>query len=124
MFQIPDAIRTWVDILVIIGGIGGWVATAAWRVMRLSLVTHADLSAGLGPIGEQVDEIDRRMAKVEGDIAHLPDSGEWAEMREQMIRLEGGVSNIDTQVRGLRDTMERIERPLNVLIDGKLKAGT
>ena len=41
---------------------------------------------------------------------------------EVEIRLEGGIDNINTEVKSIHETMERIERPLNVLIDGKLKA--
>lgn len=122
MLEIPATIRFWVDLLTIVGGMLGVISALMWWIIRHSLVTHKALGDALEPIGNQVDEHHERITRLENDVAHLPDAGAWQEMREQMIRLEGGIDNINTEVKSIHETMERIERPLNVLIDGKLKA--
>ncbi len=124
MFEIPIAIRFWIDLIGLIGGAVGVLAGAAWWLIRHSLVTHTALEGKMAPLGTVLDDHGNRIAKVENDMKHLPSGDDWHSVREQMIRLEGGINNLETQVTAVRETMERIERPLNVLIDGKLKAGS
>lgn len=121
MLEIPEAIRFWIDLFAVMGGAVGVICGVAWFVIRSALVTHQALGRALEPMGVQMDDHAERLSKLEGDIRQMPDARAWGDMREQMVRLEGGVDAIRTETRGLRETMERIERPLNVLVDAKLK---
>ncbi len=122
LYEIPATIRFWVDVLTITLSVLGFLAASGIWLMRQSVVTHKALAETLEPIGLQVDQHGARITQLEGDLAHMPDGGEWIDLRERMTRLEGGIEKIETQVSSIHETMERIERPLNVLIDEKLKA--
>ena len=124
MPEISTEMRFWLDLLALAGGAIGVVAGAAWWLIRHSLVTHLALEEKMAPVNSTLDTHDKRITKVETDMQHLPSRNDWHEVREQMIRMEGGLGKLETQVVAVRETMERIERPLNVLIDGKLKAGS
>lgn len=124
MPEFTAAARFWLDLAAIVGTMISTVVGATWWAIRQSLVTHRALGDAIEPIGLEVDAQDKRISKLENDVAHLPDADAWQKMQVQMTRLEGGMQKVETQITGLRETMERIERPLNVLIDGKLKAGT
>lgn len=124
MPEISADIRFWLDLLALAGGAIGVIAGAAWWLIRHSLVTHLALEEKMAPVNTALGEHDRRITAVETGLNHLPNTEDWQAMREQMIRLEGGMNNMGTQMTAVRETMERIERPLNVLIDGKLKAGS
>jgi hypothetical protein len=124
ILEIPATIRFWVDLLTILGGMLGATASVMWRLARQSLVTHKTLGDVLEPIGQQVDQHHDRITKLETNIAHLPDAASFSEMREQMIRLGGGIDKITTEIGAVKETMDRIERPLNVMIDQHLKART
>jgi hypothetical protein len=124
LLQIPSAIRFWIDVLSLVAGVLSVLGALAIYLFRASVVTHPALANALAPISKALLQDDRRLAKLEGDIDRLPDADDWSEMRDRMTRLEGGIENIGTRVEAIGETMERIERPLNVLIDGKLKAGS
>jgi hypothetical protein len=121
VLEIPAAIRFWVDVFCIVSTIIGVISTVGWHLVRGSFVSHRVLADTLEPMGEMIDKHGDRLLKLESDFEHMPDSSEFAELRDRMTRLEGVALNIQTQVTGVHELLERIERPLNVLIDGKLK---
>ncbi len=121
VLEIPAAIRFWVDLFCIVSSLLGVVSTVAWHLVRGSFVSYRAMAEALEPMGEMLDKHDGRIMKLESDFEHLPDSSEFAELRDRMTRIEGVALNIDTKVSGVYEVLERIERPLNVLIDGKLK---
>lgn len=121
MLQVPEAVRFWIDLFAVIGGAISVLCGVAWFVIRNALVTHQALSHALEPMGTQMDDHGDRISKLESDLGHMPDAKAWSDMGQQMVRLQGGIDAISIETRGLRETMERIERPLNVLVDAKLK---
>ena len=121
--DIPSSARFWVDVLTLIGGAAGLFSGAAWWVIRQSLVTHKSLADTIGPLGEDIDAQGARISVLETDMKHMPSSSEISDLRERMTRLEGTAQAIRVEVQGVHELLERIERPLNVLVDGALKAG-
>ncbi len=121
--DIPSSARFWVDVLTLIGGFVGLFSGAAWWVIRQSLVTHKDMAETIGPLGEDMDAQGARISVLETDMKHMPSSSEISDLRERMTRLEGTAQAIRVEVQGVHELLERIERPLNVLVDGALKAG-
>lgn len=120
--DLPTTLRFWVDLLSLLGGAVGAMAAIVFWAIRQSLVTKKELADTVGPMGEDMDSQSARIAALEGEVKHMPTGPEMADLRERMTRIEGVAGNIQTQVVGIHELLERIERPLNVLIDGKLKA--
>lgn len=122
MIEITNEVRFWLDVIGLVGGALGLLSGGAWWMIRHSLVTHTALETKMVPLHGTLGEHDRRITAVETGLRHLPTTDDWVALREQMLRMEGTIGNLGTQIGAVRETIERIERPLNVLIDGKLKA--
>jgi hypothetical protein len=120
--SLSDGINFWVNVLTVVGGaLGALAALVTWMV-RQSLVTHTGLATSLAPHIELVGKHETRLTQLEADVEHLPPSSDWSDVRERLVRVEAGQSTIEAQLNGIKNLMERIERPLNVLVDAKLRA--
>lgn len=128
-----DQVRTAIELLAALGSIASVIVAGLAWVARSSFVTHRGLNSALGPIGDQLDDHQTRIAGLEGRVEQMPSGQEWSMITERLGRLDGGQSQLVTMIDGLRGEMKsenvglrevlsRIERPLNVLIDNKLKA--
>jgi hypothetical protein len=82
-----------------------------------SLGTHAarvdDLGLKIGTVSVRVDTLARRQGE-------QPDVHE---LSRQITRLHGNVETLEAKIGALNDTIERIERPLEMLLEHQLKSG-
>jgi cell division protein FtsB len=122
MFTLSENARTWIELLSLVGGALSFVVAAAAFVVRNSFVTHGALNEALEPLGAQIDDQSERITALEADVKQLPTQRQWTEMVERQTRVEGGMENLNTKITGVHDILERIERPLNVIIDAQLKS--
>lgn len=127
-----DQVRTAIELLAALGSIASVIVAGLAWVARSSFVTHSGLNLALEPIGSQLDDHQTRLADLEGRVEQMPSAQEWSRLTERLGRLDGGQAELGTKIDGLRrelksditgiqDVLTRIERPLNVLIDNKLK---
>lgn len=108
-FSLSDA----KDVAAIIAGLGGVVATAVlWR-LKGEFASKADMKAAQ----DRLDEVETDVAEIKVRMTTLPDHEDMSELKTRLASVEGSVRVVSTELAGLREVMERIERPLNRLLD-------
>lgn len=113
----------WLEIFAAVGGVLGAVASAATWLARHSLVTHRDLATAMRPLADRAEATERRVLAVEVAVEHLPHVADMTALQTQISSLQVRSEQIATGLQGVRDILERIERPLNVLVDSHMKGG-
>jgi len=124
MADIVPPVATWLELLSAIGGIMGMIGGGMIWLVKNSLVTRPDLSKALEPFGEQADAADRRLAVIETELRHMPTQRDLANLTERVANLATDVGKISVGIDGINNLLARIERPLNVLIDERMKDNT
>jgi hypothetical protein len=66
---------------------------------------------------KRLDEGSRQFAIIQADIKHLPNHHDISGLNDRIGGIEGSVKALSATINGLRDVLERVERPLNVLVD-------
>jgi len=101
----------------------GWV----WWHLRREMVTRAELqrlmtahTAEHDDIKARLSEGDRRFATILSDIKHLPDHKDLSEMMDRIGGVEAAMAGLGATVEGVKEVLERVERPLNILIEHQL----
>jgi len=110
----------------LVGMIGGGLAWAA----RHTLVSQVDFEAWVTGHGNAHSALDRRLAEgetrfalLQSSLDHLPDHDDVAELKERITKVEGSVEALGERIDGLREVLERVERPLNLLVDHHMRGG-
>jgi len=71
-------------------------------------------------IGATEEEVTAMKARMES----LPDHEDFAEMKEKLANVDGSVKVAAAEIRGLKDVMQRIEQPLNLLVEHHLRGAS
>lgn len=107
------------DVAAIIAGIGGLVASAVlWR-LKGEFASKADMAATQA----RLDDVETDVAEIKVRLTMLPDHEDMAELKTRLASVEGSVRVVSTELAGVREVMERIERPLNLLVEHHMKGG-
>jgi len=125
---LPEWIKVGLELAAIVGGLLGAVGGCAAWLTRNALVTKTDLNerfaeheATHGHLDKRLGEGDRRFAVIETELKHLPKADDIHKLTDRVGAVEQTMSGFGAQLDGLREVLERVERPLNVLIDHQLK---
>lgn len=127
-------IPAWVDLLFKalagIGGLAGIFASMGMRLARRTFATRDEIQQRFDlhaqeheALSERLAAGEREFATIKADIAHLPDHDDIAEVKDRIGEVEGSVRALAATVEGLKEVLERVERPLNVLVTHHLKGG-
>lgn len=127
--QLQDWIDLGFKIAGLVGGLLGSIGGIAVWMARRTLVTQEDLRASFDAHNGQHRELDKRLADgerqfviIRTDIEHLPDVDDLADLKGRVGGVEGSIRALTATVDGLKDVLERVERPLNILVEHHLKA--
>jgi len=66
----------------------------------------------LADLGKRIDELDKRVGKLEGEMAHLPNKDLITELRLALAKLEGTVGALNERVGGVAHTVGLIDESL------------
>ncbi|MEO0034331.1 MAG: hypothetical protein RLZZ501_354 [Pseudomonadota bacterium] len=128
MPTMPDWLETLLQVAGPAGGLLGLIAGVAVWLARQTLVTHEDLRAWRAEHDREHDALDRRLADGErqfaailADLDHLPDQDDLDDIKTRIGDIEGSVRALVATIDGLKDVLERVERPLNILVEARLK---
>lgn len=126
----PDWVMVALEITGLVGGLLGGIASVVVWVTRNALVTKTDLNerfaqhaASHAAIETRLGDGNQRFAVIETELGHLPKAHDINELTNRIAEVEQTMSGFGAQLGGLREVLERVERPLNVLIDHQLKRG-
>ena len=124
----PDWVMVALEITSLVGGLLGALAGAAIWVTRNTFVTKTDLQTKFEDHGKRHVALDSRLAEgesrfavIETELKHLPKADDIQALTSRVGAVEQTMSGFGAQLDGLREVLERVERPLNVLIDHQLK---
>ena len=73
---------------------------------------------------KRLDDGAKQFAIIQADIAHLPNHKDISDLKDRISGVEGSVKVLATSIDGLREILQRVERPLNRLVDNHMKVGS
>lgn len=125
----------WIDlgrlILEVLGAISTVLAAVFaglhWTVRR-EMVSRSDLARYQAEhddahelLAQRLAEGERQFAAIKMDIDHLPHIDDVGELKDRVVVVEGLIKVQTAMIEGLKEVLERIERPLNMIVAAKLK---
>jgi hypothetical protein len=72
-------------------------------------------------LAQRLAEGERQFAAIKMDIDHLPHVDDVGELKDRVVAVEGLIKVQTAMIEGLKEVLERIERPLNMIVEAKLK---
>lgn len=128
--QLPEWFDIGLKIAGLVGGVLGAIGGGAVWLARHTLVTQDDLRERFDEHEEDHKELDKRLAEgerqfeaIKTDLSHLPDHNDISDLKDRIGAVEGSVKALEATIDGLRDVLERIERPLNILVEHSIYGG-
>ncbi len=107
-------------VLVVIQGLLAW---ALWS-LRKQFVARSHCDQQCQQTSNKQAETDLALASLKQAQDALPSADEVANMRVQLAEIEGSIKAVMATVQGQADLMQRIERPLNLLLEHHVSGGT
>lgn len=122
--QLPDWIDIGLKVVGVIGGALGAIGGGVVYLARHTLVTQDDLrerfeehEADHKELDKRLVEGERQFAAIQADLEHLPDHEDIADLKDRIGAVEGSVQALGATIDGLKEVLERVERPLNILVE-------
>jgi len=108
----------------VLAAVFGW---AHWTLRR-EMVSRAELARYQAAhddahalLAQRLADGERQFAALQMDIDHLPHVDDVADIRDRVGVVEGLIKVQTAMIEGLKEVLERIERPLNMIVEAKLK---
>lgn len=125
----------WVDLLFKglagIGGVAGMVGGLAMALARRTFATKNEVRRSFEKHDVIHEELERQLADgakefaaIKANLTHLPSQDDIADVKERIAAVEGSVRALGATIDGVREILERVERPLNILIEHHMKASS
>ena len=128
--MVPEWLDLATRIAGIVGGVLGFLGGAVLWMARNTLATKAELHSSFEAHGEEHDELNRRLeegeskfAAILADLEHLPGHSDLNDIRDRIAAVEGEVKALAATIDGLKEVLERVERPLNILVEHHMNGG-
>ncbi|MDG3442458.1 hypothetical protein [Nitrospirillum amazonense] len=93
------------------------------RLDNLEKQSRDRITAVEKSVDERMAKVEQTCAAVEAEIRHLPDQDALTDLRDRVAGVETELKGATAGIEGLHALMERIERPLNLLLEHHLKKG-
>ncbi len=127
-------LRDWLTIIIIVaGGIGGYMGLrfatrrALAEAIDQAAVDNRELETRVeirhGRLEERVVALERATDRLAGQLKELPSRREWHEMSAQIADVRGDLKATAAAVEGLQQVIQRIERPLQLLYEDRMRGG-
>ena len=124
----PQWVADVLQLVEIVGALLGAAGGLLWFVARRSMVTKEEMAKHETEHGEVHDRIEARFQRGEErfnalstSIANLPGRPEHEAMKVQLVAVDRAVGQLSTQLNGVEQLLIRIERPLNIMVEEKLR---
>jgi DNA-binding FrmR family transcriptional regulator len=105
-------------VLVVIQGLLAW---ALWS-LRKQFVSAEHCDGKCTAMSEKHAALSRAQVQLEQAQKALPNADEVQAMAVQLAAIEGSIKTVEATVRGQSEVMQRIERPLNLLLEHHLRS--
>ncbi|PKN07608.1 MAG: hypothetical protein CVU73_12765 [Deltaproteobacteria bacterium HGW-Deltaproteobacteria-8] len=105
-------------ILLIVQGLIMW---GLWS-LRKQFVSRTHCDAQCQTQTKKQTELEQAQTKLEQAQKALPNADEVQAMAVQLAAIEGSIKTVEATVRGQSEVMQRIERPLNLLLEHHLRS--
>lgn len=93
-------------------------------------VKHGDHEKEHVRLDDRHQDVERRLedgaekfATIIADLEHLPDHKDIADLKDRIGDVEGSVKALSATINGLKEVLERVERPLNILVEHHMSGG-
>ncbi|GAB6124312.1 DUF2730 family protein [Humidesulfovibrio idahonensis] len=104
-------------VIVVIQGLLAW---ALWS-LRKQFVSTEHCDGKCTGMAEKHAALAQAQAKLEQVQQALPDAAEVQALQVQLTEIEGSIKTVMATVQGQAELMQRIERPLNLLLEHHLR---
>jgi septal ring factor EnvC (AmiA/AmiB activator) len=128
--DLPAWFELLLRVLGAVGGVAGAFAALFMTLMRRTFATKDEVQKSFRDHSRAHDALDRQLADgakefaaIKTDLAHLPNQEDIADVKDRIAAVEGSVQALSATIDGLRQVLERVERPLNLLVQHHLKGG-
>lgn len=112
------------DAFAVIAGIWAVLSSAGLWWLSRQFASKGDVEG----LKKKDDALEKRIGATEEEVTtmkarmeSLPDHEDFAEMKEKLANVDGSVKVAAAEIRGLKDVMQRIEQPLNLLVEHHLR---
>lgn len=117
----------WLDIILKLGSaivlvFQGLLAWALWS-LRKQFVARSHCDGQCQNMAEKHAALSQAQAQLEQAQKALPDAAEVQAMAVQLAEIEGSIKAVMATVQGQAELMQRIERPLNLLLEHHVRRG-
>jgi len=116
-----DAAKFWLEFILMLGMVANAVYT--WIVTRQS-ANKREIEALKEVHAGRLTDLDHRALSLEAKIDALPGSHDFHNALQQMTKMDGEIGVLNERLAGFKESMERVERPLNLLVEAQLKGHT
>jgi len=106
-------------VIVVIQGLLAW---ALWS-LRKQFVSTDHCDGKCTAMAEKHAALSQAQAQLEQAQKALPDAAEVQAMAVQLAEIEGSIKAVMATVQGQAELMQRIERPLNLLLEHHVRRG-
>lgn len=113
------------DAFAVIAGIWAVLSSAGLWWLSRQFASKGDVEG----LRKKDDALEKRIGATEEEVTtmkarmeSLPDHEDFAEMKEKLANVDGSVKVAAAEIRGLKDVMQRIEQPLNLLVEHHLRS--
>ncbi|MEO0678845.1 MAG: DUF2730 family protein [Pseudomonadota bacterium] len=112
------------------GGLAGLAGLVLWMMRARRDISDEISKAQMAPV-ERLSAVEARLEEVERKIESLPNaqdvtrlSGQVADLRVQVVKLEGHLERQDERDRSLAEGISRVEATLAMLVENELKGAS
>jgi uncharacterized membrane protein len=96
------------------------LSTVAAYSIKHGLASKEDLAAHGEDEQKRFRLVEDRLARVESELKHAPTHEDLAHIRTDLSALKAHMAGQAEATRGLQDTLQRFERPLNLVLEHHL----
>lgn len=113
----PQALKDWWPvILVVMNFLGMWIM---WSMSK-KFMTREDCSKCAGGIGDRVATLEKQKTCVDIKLDSLPQVETLHEISLRQEQLSGEIAALKATIDGLKELLKRLERPLDLMVEGHL----
>ncbi|HEY9081329.1 DUF2730 family protein [Magnetovibrio sp.] len=108
------AAKFWLEVLLLIGMVGNAIYT--WIVTR-----QGANKSEIEDLKKENRGLEQRLLIQEAKLDALPGARDFHNALQQMTKMDGEIGILNERLAGFKESMERVERPLNLLVEAQMK---
>ncbi|TCS62572.1 DUF2730 family protein [Varunaivibrio sulfuroxidans] len=112
------AAKFWLDTLVLAGMVVNALYT--WAMSR-HRANRSEIEAVKNDHLALIQDLTQRALVMEARIDALPGARDFHGALQQMTKMDGEIGILNERLAGFKESLERVERPLNLLVEAQMK---